>query len=219
MATARPVAPTAVRSEVWYAGYGSNLDPGRFGYYLSGGRPPGARRPVPGARDGAPPRDVRATTLAGQMFFGWESPTWGGGISFLDPAADGEAYATAYLLSAGQLADVAAQEMHRDPADDLDLATVLAERRHELGPGRYETLVLVGEIDGLPVLTMTAADVEHLPRNAPSGAYLATVVRGLRDVHGLSDDAVTEHLLGREGAETWAPDEVRRLVAATASGS
>lgn len=199
---------------VWYAGYGSNLDPGRFGHYLSGGRPPGARRTTPGARDATPPRESRAVVLPGRMLFGWESPTWGGGISFLDPTGEG-ALATAYLLTAQQFADVAAQEMHRDPGPDLDLTEVLAQGTHHYGPGRYETLRLVGELDGSPMLTFTTDDLEHLPRNAPSGAYLATMVRGLKRAHALDDAVIVDYLLACEGTETWAPDEVRRLVAAT----
>ena len=165
-------------------------------------------------------------TLPGRMFFGWESSGWGGAVSFLDltPTADDVstadaastgAPATAYLLSAGQFADVAAQEMHRDPSADLDLTEVLAHQRHVIGPGRYETLHLVGEVDGVPMLTFTCDDAEHLARNAPSGAYLATLVRGLRDVHGYDDDAVAAYLLACEGTETWAPDELLKLVAGT----
>ncbi|RLV51112.1 histone deacetylase [Nocardioides mangrovicus] len=206
---------------VWYAGYGSNLDPARFGFYLGGGRPPGARRAVPGARDSTPPRRTRPVELHGEMVFGWESPTWGGGISFFDAtgtstsASTSTVLATAYLLTSEQFSDVAAQEMHREPGTLLQLDQVLATRSHAYGPGRYETVHLVGEIDGSPVLTFTCDDPEHLPRNAPAGAYLATLTRGLRAVHGLADDDVASYLLGWEGMETWAPDEVARLVAAT----
>lgn len=38
--------------------------------------------------------------------------------------------------------------MRREPGTDLDLTQVLSERRHTYGPGRYETLHLVGELDG-----------------------------------------------------------------------
>ncbi len=200
---------------VWYAGYGSNLDEGRFARYLTGGRPPGAIRETPGARDPAPPRDQQAVVLPGRMFFAWQSPTWGGGISFLDAAADGTALARAYLVTREQFADVAAQEMHREPGADLDLVPVLANRSHAYGPGRYETIHLVGELDGAPLLTFTSADAEQAASNAPSGAYLATIVRGLRATHALDDQAAADYLLGCRGMETWAPEEVRRLVAAT----
>jgi hypothetical protein len=221
------VAPTAARSDtltsapgsdqalVWYAGYGSNIDEGRFTFYLTGGRPPGAVREAPGARDPAPPRDQRGVVLPGRMFFGWESPTWGGGISFLDAEADGSAFARAYLVTREQFADIAAQEMHRTPGDDLDLTRVLENQSHTFGPGRYETVHLVGELDHIPMLTFTSSAGAQVPPNAPSGAYLATVVRGLRATHALPNGEIADYLLGCDGMETWAPDEVRRLVAAT----
>ncbi len=139
----------------------------------------------------------------------------GGGISFLDAAADGTALARAYLVTREQFADVAAQEMHREPGADLDLVHVLANRSHTYGPGRYETIHLVGELDGAPLLTFTSADTDQAASNAPSGAYLATIVRGLRATHALDDQAATDYLLGCRGMETWAPEEVRRLVAAS----
>jgi hypothetical protein len=207
-------SPLSGQPLVWYAGYGSNIDEGRFLRYLTGGRPPGAVRETPGARDTSPPVDQRAIVLPGRMFFGWESPTWGGGISFLDASSDGSAFARAYLVTHEQLADVAAQEMHREPGEELDLTGVLADRSHSYGPGRYETIHLVGELDDLPVLTFTASTTTDIAVNAPSGAYLATIVRGLRATHGLPDADVADYLLGCAGMETWAPDEVRRLVAA-----
>lgn len=208
-------APVPGRSLVWYAGYGSNIDEGRFNRYLTGGRPPGAIRETPGARDSSAPRDQRAVVLPGRMFFGWESPTWGGGIAFLAADAEETAFARAYLLTLAQFSDVAAQEMHREPGEDLDLVDVLANRSHSFGPGRYETVHLVGELDEIPMLTITADSTERVRLNAPSGRYLATLVRGLRATHALADADLADYLLGCRGMETWAPDEVRRLVAAT----
>lgn len=113
--------PISGPSWLWYAGYGSNIDEDRFTCYLTGGRPPGARRENPGARDPSPPQAQRPVVLPGQMFFGWESATWGGGVAFLDARAEGTALARAYLITGEQFADVAAQEMHRTPGDP-DLA-------------------------------------------------------------------------------------------------
>ena len=186
---------------VWYAAYGSNLDPDRFEHYLAGGRPDGARRAVPGARDDSPPREHRAVELPGEMFFAWESPTWGGGVAFYDADADDRTFARAYLLTEGQFADVAAQEMHRHPAEDIDLAHVMEHRRHAMGPGRYETLHLVGELDGIPMLTFTAEDPERLHVNAPSVPYLQLVARGLQRSHGLSSEEVVAHLASRRGLD------------------
>ena len=199
---------------VWYAAYGSNLDRDRFLCYLQGGRPPGASRTYPGARDGsAPVRDV-PMTLPGEVFFGWESPTWGGGIAFYHAEVDGGAAARAYLVTAQQFSDVAAQEMHRPPGADLDLTTVLGSRRHDTGPGRYESLHLVGEIDGDPVLTFTTPDPAALQPNPPSSAYLATIARGLRDSHGLSDEAICDYLSARPGMQPgWERERLASVVA------
>lgn len=196
---------------LWYAAYGSNLDPDRFAHYLAGGRPPGAQRAVPGARDGTPPRADRAVVLPGAMFFAWESPTWGGGVAFYDAEADDSTYARAYLLTEQQFADVAAQEMHRVPGEDLDLAHVMEHRRHAMGPGRYETLHLVGELDGIPMLTFTAEDPAALHANAPSNPYLGIVARGLKRAHDLGDDEVVDHLASRRGL-AGEHDHVRRVV-------
>jgi hypothetical protein len=186
---------------VWYASYGSNLSSDRFQCYLSGGRPEGASRTYPGARNPNPPEDDRALTLPGEMFFAWESPTWGGGIAFYDAAAAGATLTRAYLVTEQQFADVAAQEMHRQPGADLDLSQVLEHSRDEVGPGRYETLHLVGELEGAPVLTFTTPDPAGLQHNSPAPAYVRMIAEGLREAHELSDEDIAAYLLARPGTQ------------------
>ncbi|WP_270889916.1 histone deacetylase [Pedococcus sp. 5OH_020] len=195
---------------VWYASYGSNLRRDRFLCYLQGGRPPGAARTYPGARDTTLPQGDQPFRLPGSVFFGWSSPTWGGGIAFYDAHGHGVVLARAYLVTWQQFADVAAQEMHREPGRDLDLRHVLAHARHELGPGRYEALHRVGDLDGHPVLTFTTPDATALQRNPPSEAYLAMIGAGLRETHGLTDDEAASYLLACPGM-TPAWDEPRVL--------
>lgn len=203
-------------AQVWYASYGSNLSRERFLHYLGGGRPEGANRTYPGARDDTQPADDRALTLPGEMFFAWESPTWGGGIAFYDADSPGPTLARAYRVSEQQFADVAAQERHELPGEDLDLSHVLEHSRHHLGPGRYEALHLVGELDGLPVLTFTAPDPSVLQRNSPTPAYLATLVTGLRETHDLSDEQIIDYLLARPGTSpAWDRSRLADLVSAT----
>jgi hypothetical protein len=200
---------------VWYASYGSNLSRDRFLCYLQGGRPEGATRTYPGARDGSDPLDDRPFTMPGQIFFGWDSPTWGGGIAFYHADLEGTALARAYLIRDQQFADVAAQEMHRDPEVDLDLVPVLTERRHVLGPGRYEALHLVGELEGHPVLTFTTPEPTEVPHRAPSRAYLAMVAAGIVETHGLEEADVVDYLSACGGIEPeWSRDSVAEVVAA-----
>ncbi len=208
----KPAAPLSPRSHVieddsatasvWYASYGSNMAEARFRHYVQGGRPDGAIRHYPGARDRTVPSKVAPVSLAGSVFFAWESPTWGGGIAFYDPAGVGSSYGRAYLVTVGQFADVAAQEMHRIPDADLDLTDLLADGHALLGPGRYERLLVVGEIDGLPVVTFTASwSQEEIELNPPVARYLRMMAAGLREGHHLDDDAIVSYLLARPGAQ------------------
>jgi len=131
----------------------------RFACYLRGGCPLGGARTYPGARDPRPARDTRGVWLPGAVYFAGESAVWTGGMAFYDPGAGGHAAARAYLVSAGQFSDVAAQEMYRVPGVDLDLSEVLATGRSVTGPGRYETLVRAGEPRRTPAADVHGADL------------------------------------------------------------
>jgi len=191
---------------LWYVSYGSNMSAARFACYLRGGRPVGGARTYPGARDPRPARDTRGVWLPGAVYFAGESAVWTGGMAFYDPDAAGRAAARAYLVSAGQFADVAAQEMYRAPGADLDLSEVLATGRSLTGPGRYETLVRAGELDGRPLLTFTAPTCRAQSAPAsPSAAYLSMLAGGLREAHGWDCATIAGYLSGLSGARgVWA---------------
>ena len=191
---------------VWYAAYGSNLSRDRFEYYLSGGRPSGAARTYPGSRDRTPPTGDRALLLPGRLYFAWESPTWTGGVAFYEPAASGSTSTVAvraYLLTVQQFSDVAAQEMHRLPGEEVDVHGLLAHAPvATLGPGRYETLHRVGDLEGMPVLTFSAPwTLETAPVNAPAAAYLRRIADGLGDAHGWSAQGICDYLLHCPGVQ------------------
>jgi hypothetical protein len=230
-----------VMDHVWYAAYGSNLSRDRFTHYLAGGRPPGAARGYDGARDASEPLGDVPLTLEGEVYFAWESPTWGGGIAFYDPDAPGRGSgdvgwdvspdggaagaapgvaARAYLVTGEQFSDVASQEMRRPVGRDLPLADLFRESRTAvLGPGRYETLHVVGEVDAVPVVTFTAS-WEHasVELNPPVDAYLRTIATGLAESHGWDAPEICDYLLSRPGsAPTWTPDALTTLVADTLS--
>ena len=103
--------------------------------------------------------------------------------------------------------------MYREPGGTLDLRGVLATGRAQFGPGRYETLLHLGEQDGHPMLTITspwAADaVDH---TAPSAAYLRMLVTGLREAHGWSSHRAAHYLATRPGcAGSWTAAEIVAL--------
>lgn len=200
---------------LWYASYGSNLDHDRFVVYLRGGRAAGATRDSPGCRDRTPPGRERLLRLPGGLRFAWRSQTWRGGVAFYDPDADREVLARAYRISVGQLSDLTAQEMWREPGRDLDLAEVLQTGRQSIGPGHYETLHRVGTIDGAPVLTFTAPEPTDLSLNAPAPAYLRTMLRGLLQGHELDVAAAADYLTSWPGAEGWSSAEAAALLTGT----
>jgi hypothetical protein len=177
---------------VWYVAYGSNMHAERLAQYLAG------------ARDPRPPRSDVGVWLPGSIYFATNSPIWGGGRAFYDPDLPGPAPARAWLITASQFADIVAQEMYRNPGVDLDLTEVLATGRSQLGLGRYETLLHVGEWDGCPLLTFTApwraADV--LPVE-PSPKYLQMLGAGLMAAHGW-DAGRTDDYLAAAGARAAA---------------
>ena len=161
---------------------------------------------------------MRPVALPGRLSFAWESPTWGGGIAFFSPSRAGAVRATAYLVTARQFSDVFAQEMWREPGVDLDLGPLLAGGSHAVGPGRYETLHLAGTVDDRPVVAFSCPDVAELGLRPPAAPYLATMVRGLRATHELSDDETVDYLLAADGVtrpgsdNAWTRESLTTLV-------
>ncbi|MFF3015270.1 histone deacetylase [Streptomyces sp. NPDC057939] len=203
-----------VPERVWYASYGSNMHMDRLAAYIAGGTPPGATRTYPGCRDGRAPERSIAVELEGCLYFATESPVWTGGRAFYDPGATGRLWGRAHLVTVGQISDIATQEMYRDPAADLDLSTVLRDGRDEIGPGRYETLICPGTIDGVPVLTFTAPwahpDVEAV---TPSAAYLRHLAGGLLESRPRAERGIARYLAGCPGAAgAWTSRQVRELL-------
>jgi hypothetical protein len=198
---------------VWYVAYGSNMHRARLACYLGGGRPEGAGREYPGCRDPLLPQRSVGVELPGAVYFATHSPVWGGGRAFYDPAAGGRALARAHLITGGQFADLAAQEMYGTPGADLDLSEALTTGRQVLGPGRYETVVGPGHLDGLPMLTLTAPwGMGDVAWTAPSASYLRHLVAGLTEAAAWDTAAVAGYLSRCAGAAGhWTPAEIRAM--------
>lgn len=193
--------PETKAPEVWYVSYGSNLSKDRFLRYLQGGRPSGAAVTYAGARDRREPVADRPVDLPGRVYFAGESPTWGGGVAFYDHDTPGRTAARAYRITAGQFVDVAAQEMHRLPAEGDPLEEVVAgglrAGRHAAGPGHYETLIEVGHHEGLPMLTFTAPHgSDAVPHTRPRPAYLAMLAQGLQESRNWTTNQIDAYLDG-----------------------
>ncbi|CAM3404066.1 histone deacetylase [Stackebrandtia soli] len=186
-------------SPVWYVCYGSNLDGERFSRYVRGGRPDGGARVYPGCRDNSAPTDTMSLFIDGEVYFAGRSVTWGGGMAFLDPTVGGDTPGRAYRITLGQFADVCAQEQRRAPGTvTVPLADVADAKRLIVGTGDYAALHWLGDRDGEPMLTFTAAN-RLRPYVAPSPAYRNVIVAGLRQAHGWDRDRALAHLSGLPG--------------------
>lgn len=203
---------TTVRA-VWYVAYGSNLALDRFRCYLRGGRPAGGRREYPGCRDARDPASIITLHVSGGLVFAGSSTVWGGGMAFFDRRAPGRVACRAYLISAEQFADVAAQEMRRPPGGDFarELQGMLTEVESltTLGSGHYATVVRLGVHAGSPLLTVTHEDVADLVPAAPSAAYMSQISIGLHEAHLWGAERIGTYLAPAAGVgSAWTVDQI-----------
>ena len=201
---------------VWYVAYGSNLAMDRFRCYLAGGRPAGGAREYPGCRDPSEPLRTVGAEVPGRLVFAGRSGVWGGGMAFYDSAGPGVVHCRAHLITTQQFADVAAQELRRPPGGEfaLDLAGLLpdVESMVATGPGRYETVVRLGELDGIATFTITHHDVGTLPLAAPTAPYLRWIAIGLRESHGYDAARIARYLVDAAGIKgAWTEAEILAL--------
>lgn len=203
-------------SLVWYVAYGSNLERSRFDCYLEGGVPEGGARDYAGCSDPSAPADDVAVEVPGRLVFAGTSSVWGGGMAVYDPSGSGQVAGRAYLVTRDQLGDVVAQEMRREPAGAFARRLVAAladvDSLQVLGPGRYETVVRLEDVDDRPAFTVTCDDVDGLEPQAPTAPYLRTIAAGLRDRHGWAAPQVVDYLAAAEGVEgVWSRDDLEAV--------
>lgn len=155
----------------WYAAYGSNTRWEGLRRYLG----PGARMP-----------EDRWITIPHALRFAGASRRWDGGVAFVTVAPGPPTPARAWRLTAAQLHMVAAAENGvpdlPPPPDPGGLPVgAVARLAVDLSPdgtlGKYDALLRLADIDGLPAVTLTTTHA--LPARAPGAAYLAACREGL----------------------------------------
>ena len=137
------------------------------------------------------------------------SRVWRGGIAFHHPDGPGELAARADLVSVGQFSDVVAQEARRPVGSDLALDQD-GRRRWPTPSGIYESVLHVGDLDGLPLLMITS--LQPLTPTAPSTPYLRAIMGGLRETFGWGVDERVGYLLRAPGVSpAWTAEQLAEL--------
>lgn len=173
---------------LWYVAYGSNLSRARIQRYLDQCPPVAA------------PLADRPATLPHRLHFTRWSRQWGGAAAFVDPRTDepGTTLARAWLLTRPQFESLLGQENAGDPIPLTDDDLLLGPGSgREVSAGWYGLLVGCPPIDGRPALTFTTTEHPLQTATVPSASYVATIVEGLCDAHGLSETDAREYLAVR----------------------
>lgn len=181
--------------EVYYLSYGSNLSHERFFCYIAGGQPEGNIKNYLGCRNTLLPHLNFGVRFDASLYFSGESTTWrGGGVMYADFSQPGESLGKAYRITLEQFCDVAAQESNLPIGSvDFDWDELLSNGFIE-GDGQYGTLVLVGYLHGLPVLTFTnATGAQNKPLNPPSVDYRKVIAKGLEETFQMDDSEIEEY--------------------------
>lgn len=183
---------------VWYVAYGSNVLKERFLTYLQGGPIPnsttGQRQDA--ARDSSLPTSDQPYAIDRTLFFAGSSSRWGdGGVAFLDadtrPAS--EVKGRAWRITLGQFEDLFRQENGLSDLVPIDFDNLVSAGRLEVVDRWYGRVEVVGQIEGLPVLTLASP---KLPADtAPAHiSYLAVIAEGLGQSWGLTAEESADYL-------------------------
>lgn len=164
-------------SEIWYAGYGSNLLPGRMACYLAGGLCRQNGNWYAGCRDRTLWKETRAATLPGRLYFGNRSGIWnGGGVAFYAPDPRSRVAMQLYRITREQLLDVQQQE--------------------GCSPQWYGRILCLGLADdGLPIVTLTSASPR--PEHTPDETYLQILRLGLQQTRSWTEEQIEQYLRSR----------------------
>ena len=152
----------------------------RFMHYIKGGKFRNNGRNHKPCSDQTPPRAKMPYEIPYNMYYGNSSGSWdNGGVSFLDITTPGKAYGVAYLISREQFNHLYKEENGgRIPRPDSPW---------------YNTIISLGQWDGIDVLTITNNRV--IDKNPPSDRYLEVLAEALKECYTyLNDKEIWDYL-------------------------
>lgn len=158
---------------VWYACYGSNINYNRFMYYINGdiNEKYGT---INGCVDKSKPIEEKKYIFKCPIYFAGTSKRWGGGMAFLDYENNGLAYGKIYKIKMSQLKEILKQE-----------------QRCKL----YDIILLVDNVDKLPVFSFTSKHRLNDILNQPSSLYVDVIKEGILKLYSeLGSNQVENYL-------------------------
>lgn len=170
---------------VWYLGYGSNLRKERLYCYIRGGKPEFGKIRNPGCRVKTLPLEDRPYKIKNKIYFGLpdnatRTDNWGkGGVAFITPDESEDendlTYCRIWKITEDQYQEIRDQEGRR----------------------WYDREIVIGDIDGIPIKTITHS-VKVDNNIPPSETYRRTIMEGLMETFDLSIDEANEYIRSRE---------------------
>lgn len=221
-------------AEVYYASYGSNVNPDRLKHYIQGGRPKGSTRDYKGCTDKTLPQDDVAVKLPYPLMFALHSKAWNGGIGFIDRRGEGESLGRAYQVTASQFHQIFEQESNSFFPDNEEISIdyLVSKGQHRFTNKAYGMAVHVGDYNGRPVVTFTnpgtiqdalsgrrriKSVVDPSKKitfrvNKASPAYLRMIGEGLKDTYDLNLEQQITYFKAAPGCQDLKESEIRQAL-------
>ena len=149
------------KKKIWYVCYGSNLLLERFEHYIKGGTCRYNNKEYKGCEDKTMPEKSAPCEIPYDMYYGKDSLSWGGSVSFLDDSKAGKAYGRAYLVTEEQFEKIWEQEGKKS---------------------LYSKKISLEPIDGIEAYTFTHKEKLGYSRK-PSLEYLFVLAMGLKETY------------------------------------
>ncbi len=193
---------TNLQDKVWYACYGSNILERRFLCYIKGGQPKGSKTVYEGCSDKTLPTHNEDFYICSELYFAKKSSNWdNGGVAFIKTSFEPQASTIGriYLITKGQLIDIARQETNTKTVLKLDFDIAIKNGSYVFKqPSWYGNLLYLGQQNEFPIFTLTNEN-ESQPFTKPSESYIKTISDGIKETHHFDNKKIFEYLKTKRG--------------------
>jgi hypothetical protein len=201
-----------IQDKVWYACYGSNMLEDRFLCYIKGGQPKGAKTIYEGCTEKTLPTDHQDFHIPSELYFAKNSATWdNGGVAFIKSKSQTKesTLARIYLITKGQLIDIARQETNTKNDLSLDFESAINQGHYIFKhPSWYGNLIYLGVQNSYPIFSLTNENDLQITTK-PNANYLKTIINGIKETHNLENKSILTYLGNKQGiANNYTTEEL-----------